>query len=149
MSLLDELTNDPEGLGYAPHIATGDDGIIYGLLTDKVFTKPGWVGVPNFNAWCAANNDEYLNIEAHASNSASPFYAAAKTLLRMLNGAVSDGAFDLANPAISGLFNVWPFVDQTGQTKAALIAAGTYPASRAEILGIPVSVELIAKALRG
>lgn len=147
-ALLTELQTDPMALGYAALITAGNDGAIYALINDKSrFTKSGWVTVSAFNTWCALHNAEYINIQSLAANNASPFYAAANSLLRCLNGAVSDGAINLADTGVFGLFNSWPFVDTTGSAKSALIALGTFPASRADILSISATIPDIAHAL--
>jgi hypothetical protein len=150
-ALYNVLTNGPLASEIAPHLANGDDGIIYAIVTDKTrFTQPGWVSVASFNTWCAGNNAEYANIEALAANQSSPYFSAARSLLRCLNGAVNAGAIDLTSASVIGLLNVWPFVDTTGATKAALIAYGTYPASLSDLNpSIDFSIPAIAAARTG
>jgi len=146
--LLDELTAGPLATEIAPLIASGNYGAVSDLLKSTIYTKYGWITVAKFNAWCAANGDEYVNIETHAANSASPYYSAAKSLLRCLNGAVADGALNLDDQLVMGLLNSWPFVDGTGVTKNSLIALGTFPASRGYIIEVDCSIQAIADALR-
>lgn len=150
MSLLDELTTGPLAAELAPLIVAGDDGAVLAVLKDTSrYTRYGWITVADFNTWCAANNAEYQNIKAIAADSQNPFNAAAESLLRCLNGAVTDGAINLASQTVYGLVNSWPFVDQTGTAKSQLIALGTLPASRCDVLGINPTIQDIAQALRG
>jgi hypothetical protein len=148
-ALYTELTTGPLASQIAPYLAVRNDAAIADLLNAKNYTKPGWISVAKFNTWCAANNAEYANIESLASNSASPYYAAAKSLLRCLNGAVTDGAINLEDAIVMGLVNAWPFVNTSGTSaeKAALIAAGTFPASRAEVLSMDCSLNAISHTL--
>jgi hypothetical protein len=148
-ALYTELTTGVLAAQIAPFIASGDDGAINSLLTSPSFTKPSWVSVAAFNAWCAQFNAEYLAIVSAANDNTSPLYSAANSLLRCLNGAVSDGAFNLADSSIIALLNSWVFADKSGASKAALIAAGNHPASRADIIGLDCSIEAIANSLRG
>lgn len=148
-ALLDELTNDPMALGYAPHVANEDDGAIYALLTDTtLFSKLGWVSVSDLNLWGAQNNAEYQLVETRAADPTDPMYGAANALKRALNRSSDDNAINLADPGVSALLDAWPFADGTGTTKTQLIALGTHPASRAEILGLNVTIQQIANTLR-
>ena len=148
MSLYIELTSDPMAMGFSPYITTRNDAMLEQLLNDtSKFTIKGWVSVSQFNTWCASNNAEYLNIKNIATNTASPYFAAAEAILRTLTGSLSQGSLNLTDSNVMNLLNAWPFVDTTGATKAALIALGTFPASRAQILGIPASLNDISTAL--
>lgn len=139
MTLYDELTTGPLAAEIAPHLPTGNDGAIVGILNRKDIPAYGWITAADLSTWCALHNEEYLNIESLASNNQSPFYAAAKMLLNCLSGAIGENAINLAAPEVMALVNSWPFVDQTGAAKAALLAKGQKLVSRAEQLGIRVS----------
>lgn len=147
MSLYAELTTDPAALGYAPYLTARNDQKLHDMMHAVNATKLGWVTVAAFNAWCAQYNAEYVNIETIAANNANASYASAKALLRCLNGAVNDGALNLADPKITALLNAWPFVDTSGSAKSALIALGTFPASRADLLPFPCGLSDISTAL--
>jgi hypothetical protein len=147
-NLFTELTTDPMGLGYAPLIVSRNDAGCELLLNDATkFTRPDWVSVSEFNTWCASHNEEYQNIKALAANSSNPYNSAADAILRCLNGAINTGALNLADVNVMNLLNAWPFADTTGATKAALIALGTFPASRAQVLGISATIDDISNAL--
>lgn len=148
-ALLDELTNDPAGLGYAPHIASENDAAILALLTDKtLFTRLGWISSSKLNLWSAKFNDEYRTVEIRAADPLDPMYGAANALKRALNRDTDSNALNLGDPDVSSLLDAWTFADATGVSKAALIALGTHPASRAEVLGLSVTAQDIANALR-
>lgn len=148
MSLQTELSTDPMVLGYAAYIASGNVVELYNLIHDtSKFTMYGWISVSQFNTWCASNNAEYLNIKNIAANTASPYFAAAEAILRTLTGSISQGSLNLADTNVMTLLNAWPFVDTTGATKSALIALGTFPASRAQVLAIPASMQDISAAI--
>jgi len=146
-ALYTEITTGPLSAQIAPYLDTRNDAAIAALLNAQTTTKTGWASVAAFNTWCAANNAEYINIETLAANDASPYYSIAKSLLRCLTGAVADGALNFADPKVIALFDVWPFVDSTGATKATLEATGTFPASRAQVLGIDCSLDAVSATL--
>ena len=146
-ALYTEITTDPLNLGYAPLIAVRNDAAVASILQSKNYTKPGWISITDFNSWCALHSAEYANITALAANSTSPYYGTANALLRVLNGANSEGAFNLADANIITMFDIWPFVDTTGAAKAALVTMGTSPASRADVLGIDGSANAVSLAL--
>ena len=149
-ALLTELQTDPMALGYAPLKTARNDAGLFALMNDKTkFTLLGWISEAAFNTWCSSHNAEYVNIETLAANNTSPYYASAKSLLRCLSGAITQGSINLADANVMALLNAWPFVDTTGASKAALIALGTFPASRADVLGISASVSDISNALNG
>ena len=147
MSLYNELSTDPLNLGYATLIAEGNYTQILTLLNTPNYTKPGWISTSDFNTWASNNNTEYVNIVTLSQNSASPFYAAANTVLRALNGVFGLNALNLADPRVVGLFSAWPFIDTTGASKTQLLSIGNYPASRAEVLGVDASASSIVNAI--
>jgi len=148
MSLYTELTTDPIALGYAALITVRNDAGLEALINDTTkFTLPGWISVSQFNTWCALHNAEYQNIKTLSANSSSPYNSAADAILRTLTGSISTGALNLADANVMALLNAWPFVDTTGAAKAALIALGTFSASRAQVLGISASLNDISTAL--
>lgn len=148
-TLLDELTSGPLAAEIAPHIAFGNDGAISEILNRRDIPAYGWVSAADMNTWCALHNAEYLNIKSLAMDNQSPFYAAANALLNCLGGAFGEGAINLAAPEIVALVDNWPFVDQTGAAKAALLAKGQRLISRAEQVGLFVDAQKIAQTLRG
>lgn len=149
MALLDELTTGPLANEIAPHITAGNDGAIVEILNRRDIPAYGWITAADLNTWFALHNAEYVNVKTLAMNEQSPFFAAANALLNCLSGAIGENALNLAAPEIMALVNNWPFVDQTGTAKAALLAKGQKLISRAEQLGIRVDTQTVAQALRG
>ena len=147
MSLYTELSTDPLNLGYSTLIAEENYTTILELLNTPNYTKTGWISTSDFNTWASNNNNEYVNIINLSQNINSPFYAAANTVLRALNGVFGLNALNLADPHVMGLFSAWPFVDTIGASKTQLLALGNYPATRAEILGVDASGSSIVNAI--
>lgn len=149
MSLYDELTTGPLAAEIAPHIASGNDGAIVEIMNRRDIPAYGWISCDDLMTWFAANKDEYINAETIAANTAHPLYAAAKMLLERSKLNATNQALNLGAPEIYALVNNWPFVDQTGAAKAALLSKGQKLISRAEQLGISVDTQAVAQALRG
>jgi hypothetical protein len=147
--LLAQMTTGPLASLIAPYLASGDDSAIHNLATSKTFIKYDWISVADFNTWCASNNAEFVNIQNVAATPSSPYYSAANSLLRCLNGAVNAGAINLGSSTVTALLNAWPFVDTTGTAKNSLIALGTFPASQADLTGLDWSIPSIAVARLG
>lgn len=147
MTLYNELTTGPLAAEIAPHIETGNDGAIVEILNRRDIPSYGWITAADLNTWFALHNAEYINVKTLAMDTQSPFYAAANALLNCLSGSVGENALNLAAPEITAFVDSWPFVDQ--QSKTDLLAKGQKMISRAEQLGITVSENAVAVALRG
>ena len=149
MTLIDELNTGPLANEIAPYITAGHDGAIVEIMNRRDISAYGWITSADLNTWFALHNAEYINVKTLAMDQQSPFYAAANALLNCLSGAIGENALNLAAPEIMALVNNWPFVDQTGTAKAALLSKGQKLISRAEQLGISVDTQAVAQALRG
>lgn len=149
MNLRDELINDPLGLGYAPHIASGADSVLADMLNtirpevrmpqmvDRIRIKTVLLGT-----------GEYLRL----SKSTHPY--AQSTMLYM-----TDGDFryvDLEAPMIVAMLSELPGIIEDGSpllseaSVSTIMAMGKRPGTRAEQLGLGyVDHTAVATALRG
>lgn len=142
-----ELTTDPAALGYAPFVSARNDQKLYDLLHAITTTKLGWISVSDFDTWLAGYDAEFANMKTLAATPASQFYGDANILMSRMSSSDPRGAIDLSDPNVMAMVNTWPFVDTTGAAKAALIALGTYPASRADVLPFSCDLSDISNSL--
>lgn len=139
MSLLsDELTNDPEGLGYQPHIDAGDHQSVAGVLNEPRYPTVGGrlISSVELMRW-GAQAGRIARLEDAATNSQlSPeIRSIASGALRMIQR--SDTGLDMSSPEDAGM--VQALVDAeifTVDDKASLETLSTYQISLAEQLGL-------------
>ena len=154
--LLSELDDDPAGLGYADPVADRRDGDIAALLNDKGHaTLPYEVTGPTLLKLGVGVPGLRKTIEDNVGNSDPQKASVALTIKDMI---VSGRSLDLTDPAIysgnpnsPGILEAligWGWVDAAGY--AAIVAAGSVPASRAEVLdgvGNTVPVDQVSRVL--
>lgn len=144
--LLDELTNGPLAAEIAPHIAAGNDGVIWEILNRKDIPALGLVSNTDFMEWAAASGQRSV-IEDTANNINDPLRSVALALLDMIRGT---SALDLNRPKVKLMAEGWHAAGKMSLAdKEELFSLGTASTSRAEQLGIQPSVGDIAQALRG
>lgn len=148
--LTNELSLDPENIGYAAHIASGNDEEIARLLNEPDFTLVGTVTSDRFAIWAAGGARAV--IEDHANNISSPLRASALTLLDMLRGHIASG-LNLGDPMNMMLLNVWAgFGAITTNDYDTLVALATKNVSRfQQLYGVDVrkaTTTDVAKAVR-
>lgn len=149
MALHDELLNDPSGFGYAPFIASGNDGAIYALLNAKTISVNGIIKVNTFAMW-AASTGLRSAIEDHSVNAVSPLRSIALTLIDLLSGNLDPHALDLSAAGNVAMLGAWVTAGViTAQQEGDLIALSQTLISRADQLGFDCSIPAIASALRG
>lgn len=146
MNLHDELTTGPLASELAPLIGAGNDSAILAVLNRKDIPAKKPVTAHGIRQYLMLV-DLLLPIEA--SNATSCI--ATKRALEIFE------SFDLSNPVIlakftqilDGLVAETLIPDFTEQHKADILSLGDTLISRAEQLGITVTIQDIAQALRG
>lgn len=155
MSLQDELLNDPESLGYAPHIAIGADGCIAELINAPRYPTIGKLPISSLQAWMMAESvqDEsgrsIWQAMQDAAAGTGPEKRAAQEALDIMGSRFD--SVDLALPRPAALLEGYSLAGLiSADQKAAVIAMATTMKSRADVLfGGSVSDVDIARALRG
>jgi hypothetical protein len=136
LALKTELTTDPAGLGYAPHLASGSLSPIMELLNAPR------IGVSVFRG--VISSYEIINATDPAEWAA--LTAAEKQRYQMLTGA---GQVDVSNANVRGAFAA--MFGAGTVTRTALVALASRPGSRAEELwgaGTAPTAADLARALR-
>lgn len=143
--LADELSNDPENLGYVTYLIAGIDTEVANLLNNK--NIPGLVPVLStaLLAWAGQNN-RYRKLEVATLDVDSPIYSVAKVALMMIQ---RDGtSLDLSlsdRAAMLEALVATNVLEQSDSDSLYELAAGMV--SRAEVLGLNYVSDLdIAKA---
>lgn len=146
MSLNNELTTGPLAAEISPFVATGNDGAIYEAMHRKDIAAKGVLPSHNIKQYLSLIG---LRLPIKDSTAAS---------CREASQALDDfDSFNLANPMIlakftailDGLVSEPLIPDFTETHKLTLLAMADVLVSRSDQLGYPVTVELIAQALRG
>lgn len=146
MNLLDELTTGPLSGELAPFISSGDDAAILAILTRKDIPAKKPVTAHDIRQYLMLV-DLLLPIEASNADTC----IATKRALEVFE------SFDLRNPVIlakftqilDGLVAETLIPDFTEQHKADILSLGDTMISRVGQLGITVTIQDIAQALRG
>ncbi len=132
--LIDELRNDPLGVGYAN--MTDDE--VAASLNEPRFRVP----TTRFITWRAIaavlDDDEYAAVKA-ALNQLAQVSPKVADMIPFLSQATGDdgtgGGIDFGNTSVRAMIQALPGIGEA--TKQKLLALGERPASRAEILGLP------------
>lgn len=143
--LTQELTSGPLAAELSPFIEAGNDGAIFEILHRKDIPTKGKLTAHDIRQYLMLN-DLLLPIEASTALSC----VATKRALEVFP------VLDLSNPMIlakfeqvlDGLVAETLIPDFTEQHKADLLAMADVMVSRADQLGMYISIELIAQALR-
>ena len=138
--LADEITNDPTGIGYAVHVATGNDTAIAEALNTKSFRGP--VPIIDLSAYCTVNGITGMvtatannqNADQSARNLCFGVLSILENNLRLNNADLDAPAFDLMTDGLIA------FSLLTSEQKTAIFALGDNRYSRAEVLWGPGAV---------
>lgn len=126
-----ELTTDPLGLGYATHLP-GDPQRVVDLLTAPTQTMLKPITAARALTW--AGSGPMATITDAANNAQHPARASCLAFLHALSSGMP---LDPGDPDVRAEFDGWKAGGLiTAEQYAALMAAATKPASRAELLGI-------------
>jgi hypothetical protein len=147
-TLYDYLTTGPLAVELAPLIADGNDGEISAIMNRKNIPVYGTVSANIFAIW-AASTGLRATIQDHAENLNSPLRSIARTLLDLLQGNL-DRALDFGNAANVAMLEAWVSAGAITITQRdELLALSEKMISRADQIGLSVSIPDIAIALRG
>lgn len=132
--LIDELRNDPLGVGYAN--MTDDE--VAASLNEPRYSVP----TTRFITWRAIaavlDDAEYAAVKA-ALNQLAQVSPKVADMIPFLSQATGDdgtgGGIDFGNAGVRAMIQALPGIGEA--TKQKLLALGERPASRAEILGLP------------
>lgn len=141
-----ELMDDPEALGYAIHIASGNDQAIAELLNEEIFVVKGVVLRGDFISWITGGIRAVIEDTALATQ--DPLRASALVLRDICRGAVE--SIDFSKPANVALLAAWRAAGKiTVEQEAELLSLSEHLVSRAFILfKQSVTPADIAKVLR-
>src|SRR5687768_6014402 len=102
--LLEELRDDPTGLGYSALISAKDDEGVAALLNDTVTPVVGEISRADLTTW-AASTGMRATIEDASKDGQSPLRASALAILDVLKGS-SDG-INLAKSSNMSILTAW------------------------------------------
>lgn len=143
-TLAEELAIGPLAAELAPHVAAGNAALIVAALNDKRFDAYGPIGRAEFAIWCGTTGLRAA-IEDHANAPLSPLRSIALTLIDFLRGNVSP-AIDFGKAANRQMLAAWVSAGGVTQAQAdELLALSLHKVSRAEILGLDITLETVAK----
>lgn len=149
MALYNELTTGPLSSEIAQYITSGNDGAIFDILNRKDIPVNSSVNINTFAIWCASTGMR-ASIQDQANNVNSPLRSIALTLLDLLQGNLNPPALDLSNSINVAMVEAWVTAGLlTSVQRDELLNLSKKLISRAEQLGIVVTIENIANALRG
>lgn len=144
-ALKDEITNDPQAIGYAGK----SNAELVDLLNDLNFTKKVPVPVNKILIW-AAQTGAIVRISDSAANSQTPEAVRAVCMgsLRVIDGAFSE-TVHFQNPDVMAMLDgLVAGTIITAAEKGALLSLEDAPAGRAEVLfGVPVTIDDVRKAV--
>jgi hypothetical protein len=150
MSILsDELANDPEGLGYAPMLASGSHNAVAAALNELHYAALGNVDITPLLEWIAAHGVMARLRAAAASN--DPALASIAEVALMLVSNPNIPALDLSRPRVQtmlGALYVGGVVTQDAYHE--LLSMAAVQVSRAAVLGLgTVTADDISRAVEG
>lgn len=158
-SLAAEIENDPQNLGYSPHVLSGADMTIAGIMNLPRYTILGAASLDSVQAYVQAHiaadsaetgKDIYMRVDEIANDPNHALYVPCKAAIQLFEKARYQ-AVDLSLDRPAELLNVLRLggiITQAQQDH--IIDIGTKQISRAEqLFGASVSHLDIAKALRG
>jgi hypothetical protein len=135
MAYLDELAaevqNDPESIGYAAHIASGNDAALLALINGKTIAAYGDVANSYFLAW-ATKHGQMSKIADTKDDNQDPLRDAALALDKLLN---TDKPLNINAADIQQQMGAWLALGKCNQAAIDdLYALGATHISRAEQL---------------
>jgi hypothetical protein len=133
MILAEELKIDPESRGYAAHLPDDPQRVV-DLMMEPAFTKMWPITAGQALTWAAAG--PLATITDTSNNANSPIRASCLAFLLAMNAGRD---VDMGDAKVKAQFDIWlqnGLIDQ--QHYNNIIALATGPASRVDILGIPV-----------
>ena len=149
MTLHDELTNDPEGLGYAPLLAAGSANAIADLLNAPHYDALGKVGITPMLVWIAKHGVMARLRAAAAGDNAQIASIAEVAMLLVQNPNISAIDFGLSDvQAMLAALAQAGVIPQDAYTEVLTLA--TVHVSRAQQLGLgTVSADDVSRAMEG
>lgn len=127
-----ELTQDPQGRGYAAHLPA-DPARVVDLLTERVTTMTGPLRSTTAKAWAAAG--PYARIVDASNDVNSPCRA---SCLVIRDSFACGDPIHIEDPDLQQMLTMWVQHDVATQKEVdALYALAQVPASRADKIRIP------------
>lgn len=134
MTLADELTQDPAGLGYAQWLPDSP-GRVAEMLNAPRYPVPGRIARADFAVWCGSSGLRAV-VEDTATTAGHPLRSAALTLLDFLRGGVAE-SIDLALPGNQAMLAAWVSAGAITQGQAdELVTLSHRLISRAQQIGL-------------
>jgi hypothetical protein len=160
-ALHSELVVDPTELGYAPHIAAGEDQLLADMLNAPRYPFLGRAELDTIQAYMQSQvaadssvtrKDIYMRVTELAQDAGSPVQVACQAVIQLFEKARFN-TVDLALPRAQELLTVLEAAGVISAEQLAVIESfGSRNISRAEQLfglGVTVSHLQIASTLRG
>ena len=149
MTLRDELTNDPAGLGYAPLLAAGSANQVAAMLNEPRYDALGSVPITPLLEWIAAHG-VMARLRAAAARDNAEIASIAEVALMLVSNP-NIPALDLSRPRVQAMLAA---LTQAGViTQGAhdeLLALATVHVSRAHQLGLGhISADDVSMAVEG
>jgi hypothetical protein len=149
MTLHDELSKDPQALGYAPLLAAGSANGVADLLNAPRYDALGKVGITPLLEWIAAYG-VMARLRAAATGENAQVASIAEVALMLVSNP-NIPALDLSRPRVQQMLGA---LTQAGvipqEAHAELLALATVRVSRAQQLGFgTVTADDISRAMEG
>lgn len=139
--LKNELAVDPLSIGYAACFPDSP-GAVVDLINAKTQMMVKEITCAQGMGWAAAG--PYAAIVDASENVAHPCRASCLVLRELFSAGLP---IHLEDPHVMGMFGAWVATGLITQAEQdALIVTATQPASRAEVLGLPVITEAAIRA---
>lgn len=144
-ALQTELLNDPQGLGYAAHISSGNHLVLAQLLNTEDISVYSWVTRDNFLIWTASSIR--AKIEDTANDSQDSLRSSALVLQAICNGSTE--GIDFSKAQNIALLTAWKTAGKiTEQEETELLNLSIKLVSRSyQLFQTHVSIVDIAIAL--
>jgi hypothetical protein len=148
-ALSSELLNDPEGIGYGPSIAIGDDTTVAAMCNDATSNETGQVLRADFTVW-AVETAMYSKVKDLSNTVDHPLRDSALAILAVLEGGASTG-IDFSKPENMATINAWEAAGVLSTIdKETLLGMSIYQLNRSlKLFGRYITAHDVAKALRG
>jgi hypothetical protein len=146
-SLLEEVRDDPETLGYAALTAANNDEAVAALLNETMMAVVGEISRSDLATWAAATGMR-AKIEDVSKDAESPLRSSALAIIDVLKGA--SAGIDLAKPTNMGILDAWESATLlSAEDKAAFVALATHDTPRSVVLfGKLVTANDVARVVR-
>jgi hypothetical protein len=145
--LLEELRDDPVGLGYAALTAVDNDEGVAALLNSAMTSVVGEIARSDLATWAAATGMR-AKIEDVAKDDQSPLRSSALAIIDVLKGASS--GIDISKPTNAQILDAWESATLlSAEDKASFVTLATHDIPRSvSLFGKLITANDVAKVVR-